>query len=185
MAEEEYETIFTDGNIRLCRIDGELVYLIAGLASENGQEQTVNYGLFQSDLAKYEERGQRTAIAHFFTLVANGLIIPRHIFRGLNRPLFDDDDMEADSNKLIHSRKPGRDYRWKDDAACEVEELSIPACCVYAIIISKNLRETHKKRFPMVNGWIDRWNWVDEDKALAEAPINWAERFEEKIYTRG
>jgi len=174
------ETILTDGDIRLCKIDGELVYLIEGLAFENDQPGPRLYGLFQSDLGRYVQRGQMTAIAQFFKLVGNGLIVTRHIFYGLNRPLFDDDNMKADQEKIIHSRKPPRDYRWK--TRYELEQISAPPGKVFVTIVSKNVK--HNSRFPMVYGWVDRWNWVEEDIGLPEAPINWVDRYRKKIYTR-
>ena len=176
----DYETISTDGNIRLCKIAGELVYLIDGLAFENDQQQTVKYGLFQSDLGKYAERGQLTAIAQFFSLVGNGLIVTRHIFFGLNRPLLNDNNMDADKDKIVLSRKPRWDAKWKDKN--NIEKIGVPPGKVFVTIISMNTK--HLVRFPMIYGWVDRWNWVEEDEGLAEAPINWVERYGKKIYTR-
>ena len=180
----DYETLQTDGNIRRCNIDGELVFLIDGLAYENDQQQTVTYGLFQSDLGKYAQRGQMIAIAQFFTLVGNGLIVSRHIFLGLKRPLCNDGKMDADHDKIIHSRKPPWDYRWEWRTRFDPpERISAPPGKVFVIIISKNSVK-HQAHFPMVSGWVDRWNWAEEDEGLAEAPINWVERYGKKIYTR-
>ena len=175
-----YKTLLTDEDISLCKIDGENVYLIDGLAFENGQKTVVKYGLLQSDLGKYAERGQTYAIGQFISLVGNGLICTRHIFSGLKRPLCDDGSMDADQGKFIHSRKPKWDFKWKDTDT--PEQILAPAGKVFVIIISKNIK--HLDRFPMIYGWIDWWNWVEEDKGLAEAPINWVDRFGKKIYSR-
>lgn len=176
----DYETLETNGDIKLCKIDGKPVYLVAGLAFENGQQTVEQYGLLQSDLGKYAERGQLHAIGQFISLVGNGLICTRHIFNGLNRPLCDDGSMYADQDKFIHSRKPKWDYKWIDTV--EPRQIPAPTGKVFVVIISKNIK--HLDRFPMIYGWIDWWNWVDEDKGLAEAPINWVDRFVKKIYSR-
>ena len=115
-------------------------------------------------------------------LVANGLIVTRHIFQGLERPLCSDDCMDGDKYKYIHSRKPKRDYEYQDSRGELIKEFEAPENKVLAVIISKNIK--HTASFPMVYGWIERWSWVKEDKCLAEAPINWADRYNKKLYTR-
>lgn len=166
----------------LYEIDGKIIYLIDGWAFEDGEAKVVKYGLLNSDLGKYADRGQANAIAQFFKLVAPGLILTRHIFAGLERPLCSDDCMEGDKQKHIHSRKPKRDYEWKKGSTNDVEEFDAPKDKVFVVIMSKNVKHTAK--FPMVYGWIERWNWVTEDKSLKEAPVNWADRYNQKIFSR-
>lgn len=167
-------------NLCLYDVEGELIYLVDGLAMEEGQGRLVKYGLLQSDLGKYYQRGLAVAIAQFYELVGNGLIAPSHIFIGLKRPLYADKDMDADTQKIIIALKPKIDCDWKTPH--EMIKLDAPANRVFVTIISKNDR--HRARFPYVYGWIEQWNWVDEDKGLKEAPINWLDRYREKIYSR-
>jgi hypothetical protein len=35
-----------------------------------------------------------------------------------------------------------------------------------------------------VIGSIERWNWVEEDTDLPGAPLEWSERYEEKLWSR-
>ncbi len=35
----------------------------------------------------------------------------------------------------------------------------------------------------MIDGWVERWNWVREDMGLSEAPIDWVDRYDEKLIT--
>lgn len=177
---ENHETVIPGDNIRLCRIDGELIYLIDGLAFEDNQQKTATYGLLQSDLGKYAKRGQTYAIAQFYSLVGIGLICTRHIFLGLNRPLYDNDNPDADKVKFIHCRKPLWDCKWGGDN--QIVNIPAPVGKVFVTIISKNVN--HRERFPMVYGWVDWWNWVQEDEGLAEAPVNWVDRYDLKIYSR-
>jgi hypothetical protein len=178
---KDYKIVETHGDISLCEIDGELVYLINGLAYENNQLETRKYGSFRSDIIQIARRGLITSIAQYFMLIGNGLIITRHIFSGLNRPLLDDNNMEADKDKIIHSRKPPWDYKW-ENRFNDPERISAPSGKVFVVIISKNIK--HLDRFPMVYGWVDRWNWIEEDEGLSEAPINWVERYRNRVYTR-
>ena len=78
----------------------------------DGEVADIKLGLLADDLKKLGERHLATAIAQFYMLVCPGLILAKHIFRGLERPLYCDGDMEADGNKLIYSRKPSFDYEW-------------------------------------------------------------------------
>jgi len=176
----EYKPIDEEGY--LYEVNDKLIYLIDGWAFEDSEAKVVQYGLLKSDLGKYATRGQANAIAHFFTLVAPGLILTRHIFIGLERPLCSDNCMEGDKLKHIHSRKPKRDYEWQKGSACKVKEFDAPKDKVFVVIMSKNVK--HNARFPMVYGWIERWSWVKKDKSLKEAPVNWADRYKEKIFTR-
>jgi hypothetical protein len=70
------------------------------------------FGLLKEDLQDHRARGQLTAMAQLFELVAPGLILTRHIFRGLQRPLYCDDDPQGDERKLIYTRCPSADYEW-------------------------------------------------------------------------
>lgn len=136
-----------------------------------------------SELQKYGARRQATAIAQFYKLVIPGMILTRHIFKGLNRPLCCDDNMEGDEGKLVYTRKPTFDYEWVGGKTGRPVERSVPLGRVFAVIVSPN--ERHKENFPGIECWIERWNWLEEDLGLPESPINWVDRYGQKIYTRG
>jgi len=139
------------------------------------------FGIFQDDLRKRYDRGQNSALAQLDGIVVPGLILARHIFRGLKRPLYDDGSMEADTQKLVHSWRPNYDFDWLDPFG-RPRKLAPVKNCVFVVLITKN--ERHLDKYPEVFGWIDRWNWVYEDLNLPEAPLNWSSRYEEKIFTR-
>ena len=54
---------------------------------------------------------------------------------------------------------------------------------MFGVIISPNVR--HQKDFPQIVGWIERWNWIAEDPALQEAAIDWVDRYDDRLWTRG
>jgi len=174
-----WEEINADNS--LYKINDEPIYLIDGISYENEQLKTVKYGLLQTDLKKYADRGQSHAVGHFFSLVKDGLIMTKHIFRDLRRPLYADGNMEGNKKKYIHTRRPTNDYVW-NKGEDKPSKLEAPPKQTYVVIITKN--ENDLDKYPGVHGWIERWNWVGEDVKLSEAPINWAERYDGKIFTR-
>jgi hypothetical protein len=90
--------------------------------------------------------------------------------------------MDGDKNKYVFSRKPSLDYVWEGGARGDAVQKKAPDGSVFVVIISENDR--HKDKFPEVDGWIDRWNWVREDEGLRDAPSGWVDRYKEKIWTR-
>jgi hypothetical protein len=121
-------------------------------------------------------------MAQLFELVAPGLILTRHIFRGLQRPLYCDDDPQGDERKLIYTRRPSADYEWIGGPQGTTVRRPAPAGHVFVVIISPNLR--HREQYANVDGWIERWNWVKEDNGLAEAPVQWVDRYRQKLWSR-
>lgn len=171
-------------DVEVVYMHDEAVYLVDGKAiiKETDDPIDTKFGMLGSELQKYGKRGQATSIAQFYKLVVPGLILSRHIFVGLKRPLFCDNSMEGDEEKLIYTRKPVSDYEWVGGRTGKPIERSAPLSCVFAVIISPNIR--HKETFPNIHGWIERWNWLEEDSGLPEAPIDWVDRYEKKIFTR-
>ena len=154
--------------------NGKIAYLIDGWAVDDpDRPEVVKFGILQSDIAKRYKRGQNCALAQFDSILSPGLIVVRHIFRGLKRPLYADGSPNADKDKLVHTWKPVCDFEWNDGFG-RPQRLAAPDNCAFVVIISKNVR--HVAEWPEIYGWIDRWNWVDEDPRLPEAPLNWDSR---------
>ena len=148
-----------------------------------GAVTDVKLGMLASDLQMYGQRGLGTAIAQLYQLVSPGLILTRHVFKGLVRGLYCDGSASADEDKLVYTRKPSSDYVWNGSGADGApSKRPPPPGKVFAVVISPNIR--HREIYPSVTGWINRWNWVDEDPALAEAPIDWLDRYDKKLWTR-
>ncbi len=141
------------------------------------------FGLRYDDLKQYGDRGQATTIAQFYKLVQPGLILTHHIFKGLERRLCCDDDMEGDRNKLVYVRKPSYDFYWEGGPQGKAVRCDAPQGQVFAVIVSPNIN--HREQYPDIVGWLDRWNWVDEDTCLSEAPDDWFDRYESKLWTLG
>jgi hypothetical protein len=170
------------GKPEIIHKNGEVAYLIDGWSVDDpANPQVVKFGILQTDTRKRSDRGQNSALAQFAGIVAPGLILARHIFRGLNRPLYADGSMQGDARKLVHTWRPAYDFEWPNRFG-EPQRMTAPDNCVFVVLVSKN--ERHIGKWPEVYGWIDRWNWVFEDPRLPGAPIDWDSRYEEKLFTR-
>lgn len=170
--ENGMEQIVENG-IPLLVVDGLLV-------EKQGSEPVVaKFGIVISQLGRYSDRGKGAAIAQFYSLVGPGLIVAKHIFRGLNRPLFAKGNMKADVDKSIYSWKPRSDYEWKGGPNGGPEKKTPPDGLVFVTIISPN----NDSSFPSVAGWVEHWNWVHESGDLNGAPVDWGARYREKLWS--
>jgi hypothetical protein len=109
------------------------------------------------------------------------MISARHIFRGLKRGIYDGSDLNQGPNKLIYSWVPDCDVVWKGNPFTgRVEKIARPEGKVFVVIVSPN----STSKVDGIAGWVERWNWADEDKMKKEAPIGYQDRYDELIWTR-
>lgn len=162
--------------------NGKFVYVADGkyIDGENSA-QDAKFGLLATDLKAYADRGQATKIAQFYELVIPGLILARHIFWGLERPLYCDGNADGDELKYVYSRKPTFDVIWVGGRNGIIKRIGSSPNRVFVTIVSKNART---KEYPSIFGWLEGWNWVEEDPYLSEAPDNWVDRYKRKVWTR-
>jgi hypothetical protein len=128
-------------------------------------------------------RGQNTSVAQLQSLLLPGLPLTRHVFEGLRRPLLCDGARDGDRKKLIYSRKPALDVIVEGSPAHGLRTIQRqpPDSRVFCVIVSPN--DHHRDEFPDVDGWLDHWSWVKEDVGLPEAPQNWIDRYDRKVFT--
>ena len=100
--------------------NGEIVYVVDGL-SPDGEAWT--FGIPKADILRIRERGTWVRLVQLLNIVSPGLIVAEHIFRGLKRPLCEDEDMNADEKKLTYTWKPVYDYDWEERHRFEAEEI--------------------------------------------------------------
>ena len=166
----------------IIRKGGKVAYLFDGWTVENSIEpQVVKFGILQDDIIKLADRGQNSALAQLDSIVAPGLISARHIFRGLNRPMLTDHSMDADVPELVYAWRQMWDFDWPAPHGTP-RRWPRPENCVFVVIAGRNIQ--YLEKWPEVYGWINRWNWVDEDPGVPEAPLNWSSRYAEKMFTR-
>lgn len=161
--------------------NGTALIVVDGLhiANPSNTVKPAKFGVVIGQLGKYPSRGKATAIAQFYSIVGPGLILAKHVFRGLKRPLLAHDNMEADAEKLVYSWKPRWDYEWKGGPTGGSVKKTPPDDRVFVTIVSPN----NDQNFPTVAGWIEHWNWVHEAGDLKDAPIDWGTRYTEKLWS--
>ena len=115
--------------------------------------------LLCKDLQAYGKRGEATAIAQFYGLVLPGMILTKHVFKGLRRPLLTDGDRSADKAMLVYTRSPSYDYIWVGEADGHIEQVNAPKGKVFAVITRPN-NQKHVDSFPDVDSWINAWCWI-------------------------
>jgi len=115
-----------------------------------------------------------------------GISTAQHIFKGLRRPLFNDNSKDGDKEKLIYTWRSDLDFEWERDPKnpkfgnCRRREA--PQGFVFAVIVSPNIRS--KGKFPGIDCFIEAWAWLREDPGLRGAPVEWVDRYEQRIWTR-
>lgn len=125
--------------------------------------------------------GLRTEIAQGYGIVVQGMILARHVFRGLKRGVYDGSDQDQGPNKLVYTWVPAFDALWLGDKfSGRIERVNPPKNKVFVVIVSPNSAVS----VGTPAGWIERWNWVDADTHLKEAPVRLQERYGSKIWTR-
>ena len=143
-------------------------------------KRTVKLGVRVDTFQQYAKRGLRSPVAQYYGIVENGFIRARHLFRGLKRPLMHEEDMHADETVLVYTWCSQRDYEWKRDPNFgEVVERTPPAGKTFVVLVRQQEADEYA-----VSGSIEKWNWVEEDPGLPHAPIDWEQRYMEKLWTR-
>lgn len=142
----------------------------------------LNIGIAPGAVAARQERGQRWQIGQMYWVVGTGLISANHVFRGLRREMYVGDDKDADEKKLAVSWASPHDARAVGDSfgAIQPEYHPAPAGCAFVVYISINKM---LGKFPDVYGWAEHWTWVDGDPGSPGAPVEWQERYEERVWS--
>jgi len=166
----------------------DVSYIVVEGPSLDGKDgkptsEVAKYAITKEVLEGLAERKQFHAIAQLYGLVIPGLILSQHLFQGLNRYLYCDGEPKGDCTKYIFSRKPAYDYVWEGGKHGKETKKFAPNDQVFVLLVSKN-NGKHRDAFPDIGGWIEHWNWVDEDPALEDAPLNWVDRYDRKVWSR-
>jgi hypothetical protein len=170
-----------EASVAVVTVDEITLYCVkAPWVDRAGSEDRIGtLAITQKQLGAYATMGLTSGLAQFQRIVAPGIILARHIFRGLMRPMSVGGNMCADRDKLVYSWKPRFDYEWPGDRfKYPPVELEPPAGRVFVVLVTPNSSD----QFPMVDGWIERWNWVLGSDDLFAAPIKHSERYEEQLW---
>ncbi len=154
---------------------------IVDAPSPDVQQRKIKLGIRSNTFRQYAKRGLRSAIAQYYGIVQDDLTIAQHIFRGLKRPLLHDGDMRADKTVLVYTWCSRRDYEWRGDPNYGgVVERTLPAGRAFVVLVRSREADEYG-----VSGSIEKWNWVEEDPELPCAPVNWGQRYDTRLWSRG
>lgn len=141
---------------------------------------TVKLGVRSSTFRAYGQRCMATAIAQYYGIVQDQLGFAKHVFRGLKRPLMLDADENADEAVLVYTWRSVFDCVWDGDPFHgSPRTLTPPPGRVFVVIV----REEQQPNDHGIYGSIERWNWVREDPELPHSPIDWEQRYGEKLWS--
>lgn len=140
----------------------------------------VQLGLREESFQQLVRHNLATAVAQYYGIVQESLWEALHAFRGLNRPLMHGQDTKADEHVVIYSWCPATDYVWVGGRFGGKPVAKPPASKRVFVVLVREEPENEMKVF----GSIERWNWVTEDPRLRGAPLDWQERYREKLWSR-
>lgn len=144
-------------------------------------QSTVKLGVRVDTFRQYVKRGQRSAVAQYYGIVQEDLMLARHLFRGLKRPMMHNGNMRADQDVFIYTWRSLVDYEWAGTPQYGRPQpiTSFPPTRVFVVLVREEEPDENG-----VIGSIEHWNWVREDPDLAHAPVNWADRYGKKVWSR-
>lgn len=172
---------YKGANVREAAITA-LYFDVVEAPSPIDPSQTVKYGLRRATVQAFGRAGWKTPMAQFYGIVQDGLISAQHAFRGLNRPMSYENNMEADQTILVYSWAPSIDYEYLGEGdACDLAEIKpSPGKAFVALVREEKIKLENSQ----TEGTIEKWNWVLGDSELRGAPIDWKIRYAEKLWSR-
>lgn len=146
------------------------------------REHFVRMGVLTTTLRRMVEFNLATAIAQYYGNVQEGLMFADdvvHLFKGLERPLMDGENMQADRDMLMYSWVPGWDWEW--DRSSQLPKPRTPPAERVFTITARPFAQPDE--YGAV-GVVLHWGWKDEDSMLKGAPVDPKERFSTKVWSK-
>lgn len=142
-------------------------------------ESPVLMAIPMSQIQKRADRGLRHILGLLYGNIEPGLIMAKHVYKGLNRAMYVNGNSNADTTKYAYCWTPNADYYLGGNRfSPELVKKNAPVGRVFVAIISPNEDLTN---FPDVRGWIEHWSWVDSCPNDATRPIDHENRYEDKV----
>lgn len=148
--------------------------------SPQDHRHRVKLGIRLDGFQQYARRGLFSAIAQYYGIVQDGLLLAQHCFRGLNRPLMLGDDVGADESVLIYTWRSAEDYEWAGTPQYgRPQPINPPAGIVFVVLVREETPDENG-----VIGSIEHWNWVREDPNIPHAPVDWRKRYGSNLWSK-
>lgn len=145
----------------------------------------IKLGVREASFQQLSKYALATTIAQYYGLVQDELLSAVHLFEGIKRPLMHGDDKNVDKTVLVYSWCPEVDFEWEGSRFDGSAVRRVPPPGRAFVVLVRP--EPAPKDYPEVAtifGSIEKWNWVKEDPNLAGAPVDWAERYDRKSWSR-
>jgi hypothetical protein len=148
--------------------------------SPTDKYNTVKLGVRTAIFQEYVKRKLVSAVSQYYGIVQDDLISAQHLFKGLKRSLMYNGDMHADQSVLVCTWRSLYDYKWVGSPQDgHPERMNPPRDQVFVVLVREEPANEHG-----VLGSIERWNWVQEDLELPHAPVDWNQRYGQKLWSR-
>jgi hypothetical protein len=144
-------------------------------------QRTIRLGVRIDTFRQYAGRGLATVIAQYYGIVQSGLLSSQHVFKGLNRKLLDDEDVEAEEKVVVYSWRPLADYLWSGSLHNGMPIRIVPPPSGKVFVALARIDPADEDG---IEGSIGRWNWVREDPRLPGSPVDWNARYGIKLWSR-
>lgn len=166
----------------IIRRHNNIIYPADGFDGERVQRVL---GVNQRRVRNLTERGHSVRFGQLRHLVMPGLIVASALFQGLQRPLMQRDNKEADADKLVYVRKPSYDFEWDYADSFRpdrVRRLPAPEKAVFFVIATPNTVPKYRERYPEIFAWIERWGWTNEDPGEPGLPKDHDARYKTRLW---
>jgi hypothetical protein len=148
--------------------------------SPTNNSDIVKLGVRVTTFEGYVRRKEISNVAQYYGIVQGDLMLAKHLFTGLKRSLMYNGDMQADRNVIVYSWRSTNDYRWRGNVQNgHSERVDPPRDQVFVVLVREEPENEHG-----VLGSIEHWNWVQEDPVLAHAPVDWNQRYGQKLWSK-
>jgi hypothetical protein len=146
------------------------------MPDEKGGIINCEYGVTETVINNYKNRGDRSRLAQLIEIVFLGMATPAHIFKGLRRPMKVGRNGHADRDFLVYCWLPERDCEFNIQTKA-VQYLQVSMNQVFVTIVQPYTEPVHGMR-----GEVVRWYWLDEDNHLALAHMNYQGRYNQHVW---
>ncbi len=158
---------------------GPYVDIMEARAPDN-RALVVKLGLRQDSFSQVLHHNLLTVVAQYYGIVQDGLLSAKHAFKGLKRPLMHGEDMGADKSVIIYSWRSEVDYVWTGSRFDGNPVRKIPPPSRVFVVL---VREEQQPNDYGVFGSIEKWNWIKEDPRELNAPLEWLDRYGQKLWS--
>jgi hypothetical protein len=139
----------------------------------------VRLGVPKAVLSALGARHRNVMIAQYYGLVRY-LAHAAHLFEGIERDLMNGDDMEGDRSVLAYTWRPRQNYIWVGGPQSGSLAAIAPPPGQVFVVLARRVGDADSSSGAEVR----HWSWVQAAGDLAEAPVDWEQRYRKRVWSR-